>query len=64
MFDLYQSVKSMKFDSESWTFPEKLLGAFVSVSDGENKNDLDAAIITIINFRGLLITAVYSGLTS
>lgn len=60
---LYEGVKSMKFDLGSWTFPEKLLGA-VSVSVGKNKNDMDTAIITIINLRGLLITAVYSGLTS
>lgn len=64
LLDLYEGVKSMKFDWESWTSAEILLGASVSLSVCKHKNSLDAAILTIINLRGLLITAVYSGLTS
>lgn len=64
LLNLYEGVKSIKFDWESWTSPEKLLGAFVSLSVGKHKNSLDAAIFTIINLRGLLIAAVYSGLSS
>lgn len=44
--DLYEGVKAMKFDLGSWTFPEKLKNAAVSVSVGKNKNELDSAIIT------------------
>lgn len=46
LLDLYEGVKSMKFDLGSWTLLEKLLGASGSVSVGRNKNGLDAAIIT------------------
>lgn len=64
LLNLYEGLKPIKFDWKSWTSQEKLLGAFVSLSVGKHKNSLDAAILTIINLRGLTISTVYSGLTS
>lgn len=43
---LYEGVKSDNFDLGSWTFPEKLRNAKVSVAIGKNKTECDPAIIT------------------
>ena len=44
--DLFEAVKSNKFDLGSWTFPEKLQNTKVCVSIGKTKAECDPAIIT------------------
>ena len=44
--DLFEGIKSDKFDLGSWSFPEKLRNADVSVAVGKTKNECDPAIIT------------------